>query len=371
MNALTLMLKLTQPCGRIHWNVFCSKNIVEPSNLNIVVLSDLNWEVHLRTMTQAEVDEFQESDLEKLRYERIRRYFEIVLQEKADLVLFAGDLTGDGFCGRGFHFAFITLLKLLEQREIHSCFIAGNHDPDEYYDQVLSWAEQSKFTQEISGRRVSIKGLQILGVNYDTSKSKRALAKLLKQEEAPLDIVLGHSQIKRRIRHFDFTTRYLFTGHYDRKLFAHRETVFVALDNDSEEVSYGVLNIRAAEADELSIKIRQNPRTTYGYTEIATDLLQGKRNIVLSENGVPTYDLLKFENASDKSLSRDGDHFLYLKYLRGINYCNSLDTMYKMSQELPLGITDLSLNQIHGLPITASYKISESMIEDYLGDVID
>jgi len=322
-------------------------------------------------MTQSEVDGFTESDLEILRYERIKRYYEIALNEKADLVLFAGDITGDGFCGHGFHFAFVTLLKLLEQKSIPCLFISGNHDPEQYYDVAKTWAADSNYCKEISDKVVSVLGLRIFGINYDCSKSKRQLAKTIKRQEQPYDIVLAHSQTKRRIRHFDFNTRYIFTGHYDRKLFAHRNKIFVALDNDSEEVSYSVLNLSEGASDEISVKVRHTPKMTFGFKEISTELLSGKRNTVLTQNGQATYDLMKMENASDKSLSRDGDHFLYLKYLRGVNYGSSLDTMYKISNDIPLDVSDLSLNQIHGLPITASYSISESMIEDYLGDVID
>lgn len=341
------------------------------SDKNIIVFSDLNWESHLRSLTENEVREFQESDLKKLRYERIKRYFEIALKEKANLVLFAGDVSGDGFCGHGFHYAFITLLKLFEQRSIPCLFISGNHDPDQYYDIVKNWAASSKYCQEISGRSVSILGLNIYGINYDSSKLKRALSKALKAQDTPYDILLAHSQTKRRIRHFDFNTRYIFSGHYDRKLCTHREKIFIALDNDSEEVSYALLKIQEGASDQVSIKVRHTPKMTFGFTESTDELLSGKRSTVLKQNGQATFDLLKMENASDQSLSRDGDHFLYLKYLRGINYASSLDTMYKIKQDIPLDVSDLSLNQIHGLPITASYRISESMIEDYLGDVID
>lgn len=338
---------------------------------NIVVLSDLNWEDHLRSITEQEVAGFDESSLSILRYERIARYFHIALKENADLVLFAGDLTGDGFCGHGFHFAFISLLKLLEERAIPCLFISGNHDPDTYYGQVLDWAANSTHCQEISGKTVLIDGLRIAGVNYDCSKSKRALAKAVKTQRQAVDILLAHSQTKRRIRHFDFDTRYIFTGHYDRKLCAHRGKIFVALDNDGAEVSYAVLNMAEDGTEQVSIRVRHTPKMTFGFSESTTHLLSGQRNAILTQNGKPAFDLLKFENASDKSLSRDGDHFLYLKYLRGINYAASLDTMYKIDQDIPLDISDLSLNQIHGLPITASYRISEHMIEDYLGDVID
>ena len=341
-----------------------------PNNTTIVVLSDLNWSEHLRNLLPEQVQAFTTQDLANEKYERIRRYYEIILKEEADLVLFAGDITGDGFCGRGFHYALIILLRLLEAKQIHSTFISGNHDPHEYYDVVKDWVSDFQYTQEISETTAEIKGIKILGVNYDCSKSKRKLNQLIGETSKDIDIVLAHSQIKRRIRHFDIGSDYVFTGHYDRKLLAHRNTIFGALDNDSEEVSYIVLKKYGQAPDEISIKIRMDKEATFSYSENTHLLRSGQRNTMLKVNDKPAFDLLKLENASDESLSRDGDYYLYLKYLRGINYACSLDTMYKLANNVPLNIDDLTLNQIHKLPITANYKISESMIEDYLGDVI-
>lgn len=338
---------------------------------NIVVLSDLNWDAHLRSITPHEIENFSIEDLSLSRYERVRRYFEIVIREKADLVLLAGDITGDGFCGHGFHDALILLLGLFERNKIPCLFISGNHDPDEFYDQVKHWMADKTYIQEISSTCVDVLGLKILGVNYDTSKSKTKLKKLINEQEGKIDIVLAHSTIKRRINHFDIDTDFIITGHYDRKLLSHRNRVFIALDNDSEEVSFAVITKLEQIADQVSIKIRQDSKTLFCLRDSVDQLRAGNRNSILEVNGKPTFDLIKLENANDQSLSRDGAHYLYLKYLRGINYTSSLDTMYRMKMKLEPSLSDLSLNQLHGLPITASYQISESMIEDYLGNVID
>jgi len=339
--------------------------------MNIVILSDLNWEAHLRTVTPNEILEFRSDQLAMHRYERVRRYFEIVIKEKADLVLLAGDVTGDGLCGRGFQYALILLLQLLEQENIPTLFISGNHDPDENYIVVKDWIKKFNNIQEISGQLCDVYGLNILGVNYDTSNSKSSLRKMLAQQNKKIDIVLAHSVIKRRINHFDFDCDYIITGHYDRKLLAHRNKVFIALDNDSEEVSYAVINKNEKYTDQLSIKIKKDGDTLFSLTDTFEQLISGNRNSILEVNGYPTFDLLKLENANEQSISRDGAHYLYLKYLRGINYTSCLDTMYRMKNNLSPTPSDLSLNQLHGLPITSNYEISESMIEDYLGDVIE
>ena len=344
---------------------------MEKNQKNIVVLSDLNWDAHLRSITIHEISNFSLEDLQLDRYERIRRYYQIVIHEKADLVLLAGDITGDGFCGHGFQNALIILLNIFESLSIPCLFIRGNHDPDENYSVAKDWISDFQFVHEISGKAKNILGLNVLGVNYDTSKSKTALKNMVQEQTDKFDIVLAHSTIKRRINHFDINTDYIVTGHYDRKLLAHRNTIFIALDNDSEEVSYALIKKTPKYTDQVSIKIRQDSNTLFSLSDSVDQLISGNRNSILEVNNQPTFDLLKLENASDQSLGRDGIHYLYLKYLRGINYTSSLDTMYRMKNKMTPILQDLSLNQLHGLPITANYKISESMIEDYLGNVID
>lgn len=339
--------------------------------MRIITLSDLCWDIHLRHMTMDEVSIMDKERVAIYRYAKIKKYYDLIINEKADLVLFAGDITGDGSCGHGYHLAFLSLLTLLEKQAIPSCFIAGNHDPDIYYTQLLEASKSLKYTQEISQKLVEVVGIKILGVNYNTSKRKRDLKLMLNEHQAhSVDIVLAHSQTKRRIYHFDFDCQYIITGHYDRKLLSHRGKILVALDNDSEEISYSVIN-KTEQEESVAIKIWQTANITFEYREHTNSLQKGLRSNVLLVNNKPAFDLLKLENASDESLSRDGDHYLYLKYLRGINYACSLDTMYKEKNGIALDEFDLTINQIHRLPITASYQISESMIEDYLGNVID
>jgi len=90
----------------------------------VLFLSDLNWHPHLRSISNAEVLQFTESDLQKDRYQRITRYISIVDKEHPDLVLLAGDITGDGSCGHGFQNALKIFFLLLESRKIPSYFIS-------------------------------------------------------------------------------------------------------------------------------------------------------------------------------------------------------------------------------------------------------
>ena len=319
-------------------------------------------------MTAEEVHSFEENRLSLDRYQRIKRYLEIIITEKADLVLFAGDVTGDGFCGHGFHYAFCLLLTLLERRRIPSFFIRGNHDEPNYYDTAIAFTKDYQYIREISNQSIEIAGLKILGIDYDCAKSKRNLKTFIKKHEnEQYDILVAHSQLKRRIRLFDLPSQYIVTGHYDRKLCMHRDTVFIALDNDSEAVSYAVIEKNIGRRDIVHFKVKENAQTIYRFTEETYQLLEGNRTNTLVLNEQRTLNLDQIEAAPPNQLVTDKGDYLYFKYLRGQNYVKSLNALYKTKQKIPLSALDLSLTQVEDLPILDTYKISESMIVDYLG----
>lgn len=319
-------------------------------------------------MTAEEVTTFEDSQLSLDRYQRINRYLQIIEAEKADLVLFAGDVTGDGFCGHGFHYAFSLLLTLLERRRIPSFFISGNHDEPAYYETVIEFTKDYQYIREISNQSIDIGELKILGMDYECSKSKRSLKAFIKKHEnEKYDLLLAHSQLKRRIRLFDLPCQYIITGHYDRKICMHRDTVFIALDNDSEAVSYAVIEKNIGRRDVVHFKVKENEQTIYRFSEETYQLLEGNRTNTLVLNEQRTLNLDQIEAAPTNQLVTDKGDYLYLKYLRGENYVKSLNTLYKIDHKIPLSELDLSLAQVEDLPIIDTYKISESMIVDYLG----
>lgn len=338
--------------------------------MNITILSDLNWESHLRSVTKRELDGFEISKLEISRYDSLRRYYDIIKDEESDLVLFAGDLTGDGSCGHGFHFAFMLLLKLLESDSIPSAYISGNHDKDDYYNLVNDYAELLQYTQEVSNQMIEVLGLKIFGINYQQSKSKTQLKKILGEANQEYDIVLAHSQLKRRIRLFELNTDYIFTGHYDRKIFYHDDTAYISLDNDTLEISYATIQKNENQSDLLSLKIKENRNVIISLDEKVDLLKTGLRNDRLCINGVPTLEIDPIEKAHLNELTNGTRDYSYLKFIRGVAYHRSLQTLQKLMAKEELAEDDLKLNEVLRLQIINNYRISESMIEDYLGNVL-
>lgn len=337
--------------------------------MNILVLSDLNWEPHLRSITKSEVLSFDPIQVSIPRYQRINRYIKIIESEKADLVLFAGDVTGDGSCGHGFHLAFNLLLSILETKKIHSFFISGNHDDPKYYNQVIEFSKKLNYTQEIDNKEVTFGGLKILGIPYRTSKLKKKLNPLIAAHQNQYDIVLAHAQLKRRIRLFDIPCKYIFTGHYDRKLLIHRNSIFVALDNDSHEVSYSLLQLNNQQTDAIHFKIKPNDDLTFCLTENCEALLSENRNDQIIINEQHAFDLNQIEQAPYHALINERGNYLYFKYLRGYAYKKSLETLFKVKNGVPLSEEDLTLDQVFQLQVTDAYRISQSLMEDYLGKI--
>ena len=338
--------------------------------MNITILSDLNWESHLRSISQREVEDFDKSKLNISRYDSIRKYYTIIKDEDSDLVLFAGDVTGDGSCGHGFHYAFILLLKLLEEDEISSAYIRGNHDEEAYYELVNQFTNHLKYANEISNQCVVILGLKILGIDYQQSKSKTQLKNLLATSDDIYDIVIAHSQLKRRIRLFELQTNYIFTGHYDRKLFHFDQSTYISLDNDVYEISYATLQKKENESDLLSIKIKESNDVTLSLDEEVNYLKLGKRTNKISINGIPTLEIDPIEKTHLNALTEGTRDYSYLKFIRGLAYQKSLQTLQKIKANQKLENTDLELKEVIKLQIINNYRISESLIEDYLGNVL-
>ena len=124
---------------------------------------------------------------------------------------------------------------------------------------------------------------------------------------------MAHAQLKRRIRLFDIPTKYIFTGHYDRKIFAHRETIFVALDNDSHVVSYSLLQLNQPNSNKIHFKVKPHDEVVFKLTEDCEKLLSENRNYIVEVNDVQDIDINKMEAAPNSALISEGRNYLYFK----------------------------------------------------------
>jgi len=332
--------------------------------MKVLVLSDLNWHPHLRSISDHEIEHFRLSDLQKQRYERINRYFKVVTKEKPDLVLFAGDITGDGSCGHGYQNAMKLFLLLLENQQIQSLFISGNHDPLVNYDDLSLFASKLTYSTEISNRLVTINGINVLGVSFRCSASKSSFNKVVKAySENKIDICVAHAELKRRVRLFDTKAQLIVTGHYDRKLCAIESSHYISLDNDWDAFSYAVARFEGNHLRQSTIKVKADQSTTFSYQ---LNIAAAANNKILV-NGQPALDLDNIESYPTESLvTDDGTSLAYLKFLRGQNYINLIETMrsFKNSDQSDLDL--VKVENLFQLEITPTYKVSKHLIKDYV-----
>lgn len=347
--------------------------------MKIVILSDLNWSKPSYSINKIDITTLQKEQIipNKKKFQTVYAYYRVVINEKPDLVLFAGDVTGDGSCGHGFHFAFSYLLHILELSRIPSFIISGNHDLPQNYNILLQELSKLDLTKEISSSRVLWKGISILGVSFDDTKNKKRLTRLLETYTEATDIVLAHSELKRRTSLFDFNATVICTGHYDNKLFELDGKQFISLSNDFEFINYAIVHqqedqfhteycffhpflqqsIRYKpsldESDSPHISINQKMRHNLSHFESKTmeNFLSEYR--VDSLKKIPNWELMDYP---------------IMSYLRGVEYKLALSIIRNFKYD-PDSVEDLSIFlTLLDLKITTGHSVSKSMLNDYLED---
>jgi predicted phosphodiesterase len=347
--------------------------------MKILTLSDLCWERKLQKIKNEEVKRFKERDLEKEKYSGIKKYFSLIKEEKPDLILFAGDITGDGSCGHGYQNAMKILLKILEANEIQSFFISGNHDEFDYFNELINFSNDLQFSKEISNQFIEFKGIKILGISFDKSKNKTEFKELIKANNQKVDIVLSHAELKRRIWLFDLNTDFVITGHFDKKLTSVEGKIFVSLDNDTSNISYCTLTFD----DDTDVKIRyvlKKRDEIIEFTESSRNLRLNKPNGYFTNNGerkeisieekkLSIREILEKQKEGElleKLMEENTDRNEDLKYLRGFDFKEAIERIRKVKNENKL-LSDNEFDNLLRLKIDSFYQISKSMIIDYTG----
>lgn len=325
----------------------------------VLVLSDLFWESHLKGLTEKEVNTFTLKKLGKSRYHCIKKYASIVVHEKPSIVLFAGDITGDGSCGHGYERAFIMLLMVLESQGIPSITIPGNHDPEEHYAEVRKRISLLKYAQEGSDKRIEIKGKRILGIPYATTKRKKKLKKLINQYKGQVDIVLAHSPLKRRTWLFDFNAPLVVTGHFDQKLTSIFETVFISLNNNWEDnVSYASVVMSARNKVKWAEYCYMIDRHITRIKEKRSNLLENKVNPIYHIDDHPI-------QIQDETIPISPAHKLSLADFRGVFFKHGVQTLIKKKNE-GVRLSSSEKKQLTSLYVHSDFKFSSTMIKDYM-----
>ncbi len=140
--------------------------------MKILALSDLYWTQESKSINIDDVHKMSFNQILNCpNLNCVKNYFKIIKALEPNLVLFCGDISGDGFCGTGFSSAIISLLRLLEIKKIKARYISGNHVLPEFYNQINDFFHSSKYIKELTLHPEDIDGFLFAGLSYNQSRN--------------------------------------------------------------------------------------------------------------------------------------------------------------------------------------------------------
>ena len=337
--------------------------------MKALILTDLNWNSESKKINQEDIISLYESGRPGItsRFTSIRHYWAIITREKPELVLLAGDLTGDGSCGHGFHSSFYYLLCLLDLSSIVTLFISGDNDLEKYYSQVTANLDHFKCIHEISEKMYTHGGINIGGISFLASNSKKVLKKTLDRFSPKVDLLLCHSPLKRRTSLMASQFPMIITGHFDNKVCLIRDSILLSFSNDSEVINYGSLEYYQGDIH-ISYKLynRRN-KHCLSYRQSASQLRSGRSSEIIYSDTVPipisNFERLPLPNSN---IAKDRNRVaLTIKYLRGKAYTEVINFLLESAESE--SINEEEFWRLRKTFFTVKHKLSKTMLVDYLG----
>jgi len=188
------------------------------------------------------------------------------------LVLFAGDVINDGMNSEEHVAEFTDLLEHLEELEITSFTIPGNHDEYSNYEAVEARIDDLAYAQEISGEVVEFNGVSVLGIPYSYTHRLGRARQLRDEFSGQYDLVVAHAESRRRIWLFNLDTRFIITGHFAERLFQVRDRVFVSMGASPSDMV--LVNLKS---DEVLYRRRTDSyQATQDRYEAEIELVEGE-----------------------------------------------------------------------------------------------
>jgi predicted phosphodiesterase len=179
--------------------------------MSILCISDIQWE-------------FPERNIQEV----LKRE---IVDKNPSLVLFAGDVINDGMNSEEHTTEFIELLEYLEELEITSFTIEGNHDEYSNYSAVVERCSNLEYAKEISAEVAEFDDLRILGVPYSYTHQLGKARRIGDEFPGNYDIVLAHAESSKRIWLFELDTQLIVTGHFATELCQVDDYVFASMSS--------------------------------------------------------------------------------------------------------------------------------------------
>ena len=177
--------------------------------MSILCISDIQWEIPDENTLQTLKNEIQDVD--------------------PSLVLFGGDVINDGWNSEEHTAEFLELVDYLEELEITSFTIEGNHDEYSDYEAVVEKTRELEYAREISEEVAEFDGLQILGIPYSYTHRLGEAQQIGEEFSGSYDIVLAHAETSQRIWLLELDSKLIVTGHVSEQLCEIQNKIFVSM----------------------------------------------------------------------------------------------------------------------------------------------
>jgi hypothetical protein len=164
---------------------------------------------------------------------------EFIGEEQPGLIILAGDLVNSGGPLSGWR-SIQKLLLFLNEHQIHTFIIRGNWDEAIQYDRLMKKVASFQNICDISNQLVNFRGINFLGVPYSTTDDLKSIRSLKNRILGPVDFVVAHAELKRRVWLFELNPKIIISGHSDVQLCQIRQTVFVSIDSFPRR--YAIIN---------------------------------------------------------------------------------------------------------------------------------
>jgi hypothetical protein len=338
--------------------------------MKILTLSDLHWHSASKEITLLDLDKYIDNREIKneFKFLSLHNYISIIEKEKPSAVLLAGDLTGDGSCGHGYHNACTMLLLYCELTSIPCLFIQGDHDKDRYYNKLVARSKKLQYSIEISGKACKILGIEIMGLSYKQCNSKRFIRDIVNSNTSPANIIIAHAALKRRTQLLEIPSQILITGHFDYKLVDVSNTLFISHANDTDIINYSVIDYT-----KQNIKVNYkfyHPKRKLSvyyqsiYKQGILPTSEGKLMVNRKLSDISEYEKLPLLKTRKENIKYEIAYAL--KFLCSQNYVSAIQLLHSSKHSLSEKKRK-ALFKLLNHKITPFNKISITMIKEYLG----
>ncbi len=170
-----------------------------------------------------------------------RNIFSLIGSVLPNMVLLAGDLVDKIWKHRSSWKRLRSLLMLLDDLSLPTYIVRGNHDIYPHFDWLMSFPY--KRVESLDLKNKITKPISIIGVPHNFSDDLTKIRTLETDPPPLVDIVISHTESKRRPWLFYIPAKIILTGHFDQQLSVINNRVFISMSSFPSQ--YTIINYQS------------------------------------------------------------------------------------------------------------------------------